>query len=90
MLDVCGKFRQKFAPQGLRITRDGKLRVGIVHHRQMAHTGGCGTTTDCVTLFDDRDRHARAPKFPRTCRPDNSRPYNNRIRQCIIVTGGSS
>ncbi len=59
-------------PKLLRITCKRKLRLGIVHHNEMAHARRSGATAD-YSRFDDRDTQSFARTLRRARGSDNAR-----------------
>src|SRR6185503_6581068 len=59
-------------PKLLRVTREGKLRLGIIHHDEMAHARRSRTAANNPGL-DDRDTQSFARALRRTRSPDNAR-----------------
>src|SRR6185503_18503576 len=65
-------------PELLRITRERKLRIRIVHHDEMAHARRSRTTTH-DPRFNDRDSQPFARALRRTRGSDNPRADNDRV-----------
>jgi hypothetical protein len=55
ILGIRGQLFSYFSPQALRETRQGKLRLGIVHYGEVSHAGPGCSTANVIACFKDRD-----------------------------------
>src|SRR6185436_5550607 len=83
VLHVVGKFRPQVTPQLLRVPSQSKLRFGVVHHNDVAYSGGGRTPADGREIYH-RDAQFTRGAFPCTRGAHNAGAYNYDVVGCCI------
>ena len=79
VLDIGGQFRPQRLPELLRIARQGKLRLGIVHGDDVPHPGsGCPAAHNLP--LDDATRMPRRANSSAHAAPTMPAAHNHRVK----------
>ena len=87
VLDIAQQFRAQRLPELLRVAREGKLRVGVIHHHDVAHPGSRGAASHYFPV-DDRNAHAAPRKLVRASRAHDPGAHNDHVIGCGVHRSG--
>src|ERR1700730_15139227 len=81
VFDVGWKIWTQLLPELLRVARESKLRLRIIHHHDVSHAGGGGATSDHIAI-NDPNPHALPDALLRASCTHNASSNDNHVVRC--------